>query len=79
MGGVDAVCVTGGIGENDAAVRAEILRGLRFAGVEFDEGANGAGAAVLHPEGARVAVWIVAAEEERQIAMEAMHLMAEGL
>lgn len=79
MGGVDAVCFTGGIGENDAAVRAEILRGLRFAGVEFDEGANGAGAAVLHPEGARVAVWIVAAEEERQIAMEAMHLMAEGL
>jgi acetate kinase len=79
MGGVDAVCFTGGIGENDAAVRGEILRGLRFAGVEFDEGANAGGAAVLHPEGARVAVWIVAAEEERQIAMEAMHLMAGGL
>ena len=76
MGGVDAVCFTGGIGENDAAVRAEILRGLRFAGVEFDEAANGAGAGVLHPEGARVAVWIVAAEEERQIAMEAMQVMA---
>jgi len=39
-------------------------------------GANGGGAGVLHPEGADVAVWIVAAEEERQIAMEAMHLMA---
>ena len=78
MGGVDAVCFTGGIGENDAAVRGEILRGLRFAGVEFDEGANASGAAALHPEGARVAVWIVAAEEERQIAIEAMHLMAGG-
>lgn len=78
MGGVDAVCFTGGIGENDAAVRGEILRGLRFAGVEFDEGANASGAAALHPEGAGVAVWIVAAEEERQIAMEAMQLMAGG-
>jgi len=78
MGGVDAVCFTGGIGENDAEARAEILRGLRFAGVEFDPVANAAGAAVLHPAGADVAVWIVAAEEERQIAMEAMHLMASG-
>ncbi|NGQ91370.1 acetate/propionate family kinase [Rhodobacter sp. HX-7-19] len=78
MGGLDAVCFTGGIGENDAGVRAEILRGLGFAGVRFDAAANAAGAEVLHPEGADVAVWIVAAEEERQIAMEAMHLMAGG-
>lgn len=78
MGGLDAVCFTGGIGENDAGVRAEILRGLGFAGVRFDEAANAAGAGVLHPDGADVAVWIVAAEEERQIAMEAMHLMAGG-
>lgn len=78
MGGLDAVAFTGGIGENDAAVRAEILLGLAFAGVRFDAGANAAGAGVLHPQGADVAVWIVAAEEERQIAMEAMHLMAKG-
>ncbi|MEZ5755679.1 MAG: acetate kinase [Paracoccaceae bacterium] len=76
MGGLDAVAFTGGIGENDAEVRAEILRGLAYAGVEFDEGANAAGAGVLHLEGARVAVWIVAAEEERQIAMEAIQVMA---
>lgn len=78
MGGLDAVAFTGGIGENDADIRAEILRGLRFAGVEFDAGANARGAAVLHPEGAGVAVWIVAAEEERQIAMEAMQVQAGG-
>ena len=78
MGGVDAVCFTGGIGENDAAMRAEILRGLAFVGVAFDAAANAAGAAVLHPAGADVAVWTVAAEEERQIAMEAMQVMAGG-
>jgi acetate kinase len=79
MGGLDAVAFTGGIGENDAGVRGAILRGLAFAGVRFDAAANAAGAGVLHPEGADVAVWIVAAEEERQIAMEAMHLMAGGV
>ncbi len=76
MGGVDAVAFTGGIGENDAGVRAEILRGLGFLGVEFDEGANARGAGVLHPEGCCVAVWTVAAEEERQIALEAMAVRA---
>ena len=76
MGGLDAVAFTGGIGENDRMVRGEILTGLRWAGVEFDEAANAAGDAVLHPEGARVAVWIVPAEEERQIAMEAMAVRA---
>jgi acetate kinase len=49
---------------------------LRWAGVEFDEAANAEGAAVLHPDGARVAIWTVPAEEERQIAMEAMAVMA---
>ena len=78
MGGLDAVAFTGGIGENDAGVRAAILRGLAYAGVAFDAAANAAGAAALHPDGANVAVWIVAAEEERQIAMEATHLMAGG-
>jgi len=78
MGGLDAVCFTGGIGENDAAVRGASLKGLGFAGVVFDAGANAAGAGMLHPAGADVAVWIVAAEEERQIAMEAMQVMAGG-
>ncbi|MBS0565333.1 MAG: acetate kinase, partial [Proteobacteria bacterium] len=32
MGGLDAIAFTGGIGENDAGVRAAILEGLAFAG-----------------------------------------------
>ena len=49
-----------------------------FLGVEFDGAANEAGALALHPAGARVAVWTVAAEEERQIALEAMQVRAGG-
>jgi acetate kinase len=30
MGGLDAVAFTGGIGENDAEMRAKILAGLEF-------------------------------------------------
>ena len=46
---------TGGIGENDAAVREAIVQGLKWAG--------------------EVPVWVIPAEEERQIAAEAWALM----
>jgi acetate kinase len=56
MGGLDAVAFTGGIGENDAFVRGEILRGLAFVA-------------------AGKPVFVIAAEEERQIAMEVLALL----
>ena len=40
LGGADAIVFAGGIGENAAEVRAEICRGLAWAGVEIDEAAN---------------------------------------
>lgn len=76
MGGVDAVAFTGGIGENDAAVRAAILSGLEWAGVTFNGAANERGAVRLHESGGHVAVWIVPAQEERHIAAEALRLVA---
>lgn len=76
MGGLDAVAFTGGIGENDAGVREAILKGLGWMGVAADSRANAAGAAKLHVEGSRVTVWIVPADEERQIALEARAVLA---
>ena len=43
LGGIDALVFTGGIGENDAATRAEVLRGAAWAGFELDEAANATG------------------------------------
>ena len=43
LGGIDALIFTGGIGENDAATRAEVLRGAAWAGFELDEAANADG------------------------------------
>lgn len=78
MGGVDAITFTGGIGENDGNIRSNILNGLAFLGVVMDGEANDQHAPVLHPPGAKVAIWIIPAEEERQIALEMAALRAKG-
>jgi acetate kinase len=80
MGGLDAVVFTGGIGENDAEMRAAILNGLSWAGVRVDPEANRAHQLCLHKSGSDVAIWRVTADEERQIAIEAMQVIAsEGI
>jgi len=76
MGGLDAVVFTGGIGENDPWMRTEILAGLGFLGVSSDPDANARNESTLHDATSRVAIRIVPADEERQIAREAQGLMA---
>ncbi len=75
LGGLDAIAFTGGIGENAAEIRADILAGLDWAGVETDASATGPR---LHGPDSRVAVWIIPAEEEKQIAREALNLLRQG-
>lgn len=76
MGGLDAVVFTGGIGENDPWMRKEILSGLAYLGVSSSEQANLRNESVLHDATSRVAIWIVPADEERQIALEAQAVRA---
>lgn len=71
MGGLDAVVFTGGIGENDAWMRNEILSGLAFLGVSPDPAANNRNDRVLHDATSSVVILVVPADEERQIALEA--------
>ena len=76
MGGLDGMAFTGGIGENDRAVRAAILDGLAWPEWCRIRRRRGGGCTL---EGAAVTVWIVPAEEERRIAGEATALIAAGL
>lgn len=76
--GVDAIALTGGIGENARDVRARILKGLAWAGVQFDPDLNERNETALHTAASAVSVWIVPAEEERQIAMDALRLLEAG-
>ncbi|AUR04870.1 acetate kinase AckA [Phaeobacter inhibens] len=75
MEGLDAIAFTGGIGENAVGVRARILRGLEWIGARMDVDANHARKSRLHAASSKVAIWVVEAEEERQIAMDAQTLM----
>src|SRR5699024_5498787 len=40
MGGLDVLVFTAGIGEHDASVRKQIMDGLTWLGLEYDEEAN---------------------------------------
>jgi acetate kinase len=76
MGGLDAVVFTGGIGENDPWMRKEILSGLAYLGVSSDTAANDRNETMLQDATSRVAILVVPADEERQIALEAQAVMA---
>jgi acetate kinase len=80
LGGLDVITFSGGIGENSAAVRAAVCAGLSEIGIELDPGRNAAakGEAVLSPEGARVAVLLVPADEERIVARAVARVVGGG-
>jgi acetate kinase len=77
MGGVDAVVLTGGIGENSASMRRRILQRLEFLGLVLDEDRNADARVdddapvfdVSAPQ-SRVRTLVVATNEELQIARE---------
>jgi len=60
LGGVDLIVFTGGIGENDGAVRASICAGLSWAGINSDP--------LQELAASRALVRILASQEDEQIA-----------
>ncbi|WP_336491896.1 acetate/propionate family kinase [Methylobacterium nigriterrae] len=67
LGGIDALVFTGGIGENDAATRSEVLRGAAWAGFALDEAANASGGPCV-TRGPGPAAWVIPTDEELMIA-----------
>ena len=68
LDGVDAIVFSGGIGENDAAVRAEVCSGLSSLGVQLDEARH---RALLNPVskiGSSCRVYVLPSQEDQQIA-----------
>jgi acetate kinase len=80
MGGCDAVVFTGGIGENDAAMRARVLDPLRFIGVDMDPERNSSDAKekVITRDGSRISVWVVPTNEELMIARKTRAIVEQG-
>lgn len=72
MNGVDILVFTGGIGENDAFIRAEIVKGLSFLGVTLDEEANNCRGVerVISTPDSRLTVCVIPTDEELMIASD---------
>lgn len=73
MGGADAIVFTGGIGENSPLVRANICKGLEWAGLLLDPARNektvGVEAAITR-EDSRLAAYVIPTDEELLIARD---------
>ena len=76
LGGLDVLVFTGGIGENDAQVRADICAGLSWIGVSLDEARNRAASNPVSDDASRCRVLVLASQEDEQIARHARSLLA---
>jgi acetate kinase len=79
LGGVDALILSGALAENSAPLRARVLSGLEFLGIRVDAARNGAAGPTapsrIHADDSAVPVWVIPADEERQIAREVAELL----
>jgi len=84
MNGVDAIVFTGGVGENNPDMRADICENLGYLGVVVDADDNNACVSYLGQEGnhkgrittddSQVSVWVIPTNEELLIARETAQL-----
>ncbi|HLA83600.1 MAG TPA: acetate/propionate family kinase [Thermoguttaceae bacterium] len=79
LGGVDAVVFTGGIGENRAAFRVAVCRGLEAFGIALDPGRNAAanGEVKISADHSTSEIWIVPTNEEWVVAQQTKEFLTE--
>ncbi|MET0540709.1 MAG: acetate/propionate family kinase [Variovorax sp.] len=75
LGGVDAIVFTAGIGEHQPAVRAAICGHLEWLGARLDPAANARHAARIDAPDSRIALLVMATDEEQVIAEEACEIL----
>ena len=75
LGGLEMLVFAGGIGEHSTQVRANVCAQLSMLGVDLEADRNNASQPVLSSDVSRVAVRIVPAQEEVQMAREVRALL----
>jgi acetate kinase len=75
LGGLDTVVFTGGIGEHAAAVRAGIVDGLEFLGMDLDSEANSRNAQVISTKTSRCTVRVIRTDEDLMIARHTRRIL----
>ncbi len=77
LGGVDAIALTAGAGENNSEVRKLIMEGIEVLGTKLNEEANKKRGEefLLSTEDSKLPVWVVPTNEELAIARETVALV----
>ena len=73
--GIEQVVFSGGVGENDADVRARILERSRWLGIEIDAEANQRNSGIISTPESRVTVRVMPTNEEAMIATHVDELL----
>lgn len=74
LGGIDALVMTGGIGENAVRVRQAMLTDMEWMGIEIDHEANLRNETVISRTRSRVRVLVMKTDEERMLAEHAFEI-----
>ncbi|MEC5152174.1 acetate kinase [Cryobacterium sp. GrIS_2_6] len=75
LGGLDVIVFTAGIGENSGIIRAGVLSGLEFLGIEIDPAKNdpfSRVARVISTDDSKVTVLVIPTNEELEIARQTL-------
>ncbi len=76
LGRADALVFTGGIGENDTALRAGVVEGCAWLGARLDPAANARGTGAVSAADSAIAVRVIPTSEEAMIARHALSFAA---
>jgi len=79
MNGVDCICFTAGLGENNGVIRRQICENLAFLGIQIDDEANGKRGEeiIISTPDSKVKVLVIPTNEELAIARETVALVKE--
>ena len=75
LGGLDAVCFTGGMGQKDPELREEVLNSLRFLGFSLNTAANAANAGRIDAPDSKIAALVLETNEELIVARETVKVV----
>ena len=75
MGGLDAITFTGGIGENDPGLRAQVVESLTFLGAELDETKNNAKEEIITTNDSKIIAMVIETDEEIVVARETVKVI----
>jgi acetate kinase len=76
LGGLEGIVFSGGIGENDAATRAEVVDGCSWTGAVLDERRNARAVGRIDADSSRIPLLVIPTDEERLIAEQTISLLA---